>query len=114
MSNTFCPIPWNFQAIRANGDMRVCCQANVTKNQGVIRKSDGTAFNAGRDVLVDARNNDMMKAMRVNMLNGVWSDECGRCRNEEATGLVSRRTYENEQWQMSLKKSEAKQKLTEV
>ena len=44
MSNTFCPIPWNFQAIRANGDMRVCCQANVTKNQGVIRKQDGTAF----------------------------------------------------------------------
>jgi hypothetical protein len=50
MSKTFCPIPWNFQAIRANGDMRVCCQANVTKNQGVIRHDDGTAYNAGRDV----------------------------------------------------------------
>lgn len=102
MSKTFCPIPWNFQAIRANGDMRVCCQANVTKNQGVIRKSDGTAYNAGRDILVDARNTDMMKTMRLNMLNGIWNEECGRCKNEEENGLVSRRTYENEQWKMSV------------
>lgn len=102
MSKTFCPIPWNFQAIRANGDIRVCCQANVTKNQGVIRKPDGTAFNAGKDQLVDARNTDMLKAMRVNMLNGVWSDECGRCKNEEDSGLVSRRSYENQQWQMNI------------
>lgn len=100
MSKTFCPVPWNFQAIRANGDIRVCCQANVTKNQGVIRKPDGTAFNAGKDSLSDARNTDMMKAIRINMLNGEWSDECGRCKNEEASGLVSRRTYENEQWKL--------------
>ena len=102
MSKTFCPVPWNFQAIRANGDIRVCCQANVTKNQGVIRKADGTAFNAGKDSLSDARNTDMMKAIRLNMLNGEWSDECGRCKNEESSGLVSRRTYENEHWQMDV------------
>ena len=102
MSKTFCPVPWNFQAIRANGDIRVCCQANVTKNQGVIRKLDGTAFNAGKDSLSDARNTDMMKAIRLNMLNGEWSDECGRCKNEETSGLVSRRTYENEHWQMDV------------
>ena len=35
MTNTFCPIPWIFQAVRSNGDLRVCCQANVTKNKGV-------------------------------------------------------------------------------
>jgi organic radical activating enzyme len=102
MSNTFCPIPWNFQAIRANGDMRICCQANVTKNQGVIRHDDGTAYNAGRDVLVDARNTTMMKTIRLNMLNDVWNEECGRCKNEEISGLVSRRTYENEQWKMNI------------
>ena len=110
MSNTFCPIPWNFQAIRANGDVRVCCQANVTKNQGVIRHVDGKAFNAGRDVLVDSRNTDMMKSMRLNMLNGVWNDECGRCKNEEATGLVSRRSYENQQWQMNIDEVRTKTK----
>ena len=110
MSETFCPIPWNFQAIRANGDMRVCCQANVTKNQGVIRHSDGTAYNAGRDVLVDARNTDMMKTMRLNMLSGVWNEECGRCKNEETSGLVSRRSYENEQWKMDVNDVRAKTK----
>jgi MoaA/NifB/PqqE/SkfB family radical SAM enzyme len=98
MTKTFCPIPWNFQAIRANGDVRICCQANVTKNQGVVRKIDGTAFNAGKDNLDRARNADLMKSVRKNMLEGVWSDECGRCKSEEENNLVSRRSYENEQW----------------
>jgi len=98
MSNTFCPIPWIFQAVRANGDIRVCCQANVTKNKGVIRKEDGTAYNAGIDVLQDARNADFMKIIRSNMLNGKWSEECGRCRSEEENGLNSRRQYEQQNW----------------
>jgi hypothetical protein len=102
MTNTFCPIPWNFQAIRANGDVRICCQANVTKNQGVIRKADGTAYNAGRDDLTAARNAELMKIVRKNMLAGEWSEECGRCKSEEANGLVSRRSYENQQWPMQI------------
>ena len=102
MTNTFCPIPWNFQAIRANGDIRVCCQANVTKNQGVIRKIDGSAYNAGRDSLEESRNAELMKAVRLNMINGIWSDECGRCKSEEENGLNSRRTYETEQWPMDI------------
>ena len=97
MSNTFCPIPWIFQAVRNNGDVRVCCQANVTKNRGVVRKPDGSSYNAGRDNMVEARNTDMMKAIRKNMLEGRWSDECGRCQTEEESGLRSRRQYE-QQW----------------
>ena len=97
MSNTFCPIPWIFQAVRNNGDVRVCCQANVTKNRGVVRKLDGSSYNAGRDDMVEARNTDMMKAIRKNMLEGRWSDECGRCQTEEESGLRSRRQYE-QQW----------------
>ena len=110
MSNTFCPIPWNFQAIRANGDVRVCCQANVTKNQGVLRKDDGTAYNAGRDNLVESRNSDLMKTIRINMLDGKWSDECGRCQSEETNGLTSRRGYENEQWPMNVDQVRSKTK----
>lgn len=110
MSNTFCPIPWNFQAIRANGDLRVCCQANVTKNQGVIRKEDGTAYNAGRDNLVDARNTPMMKTMRLNMLEGVWNEECGRCKSEEENGLNSRRQYEQRNWKLTVEQAREKTK----
>jgi len=101
MSKTFCPIPWIFQAVRNNGDIRICCQANVTENQGVVRKEDGTPFNAGKDNMSDARNAILMKEVRKNMLNGEWSQECGRCQKEEAAGLNSRRQYELENWNLS-------------
>lgn len=99
---TFCPIPWIFQAVRNNGDIRICCQANVTENQGVVRHPDGTPYNAGRDSMSEARNADLMKDVRKNMLNGVWSDECARCRQEEESGLNSRRQYEIENWNFSI------------
>lgn len=102
MTNSFCPIPWIFQAVRNNGDIRVCCQANVTENQGVVRKADGAPYNAGRDSMEEARNADLMKEIRKNMLQGKWSTECGRCKQEEESGLNSRRQYELENWKFSL------------
>lgn len=102
MADTFCPIPWIFQAARANGDLRVCCQANVTKNRGVIRHTNGNAYNAGIDDLDEARNAELMREMRLNMLNGVWNSECGRCLSEEQSGLNSRRQYEQEQWNYTI------------
>ena len=98
MSNTFCPIPWNFQAVRNNGDIRICCQANVTDNQGVVRRDDGTPYNAGKDNMEEARNANLMCEVRKNMLDGRWSQECGRCQQEEASGLNSRRQYELDNW----------------
>ena len=98
MSKTFCPIPWIFQAVRNNGDIRVCCQANVTKNQGVVRHPDGSSYNAGRDSMEEARNGELMKIVRKNMIEGRWSTECGRCESEEAAGLDSRRIYELRNW----------------
>jgi organic radical activating enzyme len=102
MTKTFCPIPWIFQAVRNNGDIRICCQANVTDNQGVVRKEDGTPYNAGRDNMNEARNATLMKEVRKNMLNGTWSQECGRCKQEEESGLNSRRQYELENWNFSV------------
>lgn len=101
MTKTFCPIPWIFQAVRNNGDIRICCQANVTENQGVVRHADGTPYNAGRDDMNEARNADLMKIVRQNMLDGKWSEECGRCMKEEAAGLNSRRQYELENWKFN-------------
>lgn len=98
MSNTFCPIPWIFQAARSNGDLRICCQANVTPNRGVLRKIDGNVYNARSADLVESRNSFLMKEVRKNMLNGIWSEECGRCHTEEVNGLSSRRNYELDNW----------------
>ena len=62
MNKTFCPLPWNSVNIRNNGDLRICCNANsYTKNRGIIRKEDGTPFNAKKDNLQDARNSELSK-----------------------------------------------------
>ena len=39
MTDTFCPMPWITQSTRNNGDLRICCQANVGEDQGLIRKT---------------------------------------------------------------------------
>lgn len=98
MTDTFCPIPWIFQAVRTTGDIRVCCQANVTTNKGILRKEDGAAYNASIDSLDESRNASLIKDMRMNMLNGIWNEECGRCQKEEESGLPSRRIREREHY----------------
>lgn len=98
MTKTFCPIPWLFQAPRANGDIRICCQANNSPTAGIVRKDDGTPYNANTDNLAEARNANLMKIVRKNMLDGVWSDECIRCRTEEDNNEYSRRKYELDNW----------------
>ena len=91
-SKTFCPIPWIFQAVRSNGDLRVCCQANISKGRGLLPKQDDKNFNAVSDNLTEARNNIVLKNMRLNMLQGVWSSDCTRFKREEQSGLKSRKS----------------------
>lgn len=98
MSSTFCPLPWMFQAIRNNGDLRICCQANVSEGQGILKSNDGANINARTADLSVARNAELMKDARLKMLKGEWPTSCKRCRQEEAAGLRSRRIYENTLW----------------
>ena len=101
MSKTFCPIPWLHQAVRTNGDCRICCQANVTPNQGILRKANGDPYNVSRDNIFDIQNADLLKRVRLNMINGDWNPECGRCKSEEETGMMARRPSEVERWEES-------------
>jgi len=98
MPNTFCPVPWNFQAIQNNGCVRVCCQMNSTEDRGTLLKDNGIPYNARRDNLNEARNADLIKDVRASMLNGKWHKSCQRCQSEEESGLSSRRTYEQRNW----------------
>ena len=98
MSKTFCPIPWNFQAIQNNGTIRVCCQMNSTPGRGTLKKKDGTPYNAGVDNISEARNADLINEIRTTMLDDKWHPDCARCQQEEESGLRSRRVYENEIW----------------
>lgn len=98
MKDLFCPLPWNFQAIRSNGDLRVCCQANISSGQGILRKADQTPYNATHDSLIESRNSELLRDVRKSMLSGQWHSSCSRCQQEEASGLNSRRLYERERW----------------
>ena len=102
MPNTFCPIPWNFQAIQNNGTVRICCQMNMTPGRGTLKKDNGMPYNAGKDNLVEARNADLIKTTRAQMLKGEWPVDCMRCKQEEESGLQSRRMFENEEWPMDM------------
>ena len=105
MSNTFCPIPWNFQAVQNNGTVRVCCQMNMTTGRGTLFKDDGTPYNAGKDDLDSARNAKLIKSVRKDMLQGKWPRDCVRCMQEEQSGLRSRRIYENESWNLTVEQA---------
>lgn len=94
----FCPLPWIHQAIRNNGDIRVCCQANQGADRGLARKSDGSIYNAEFDDLGDARNAQKMKDIRLCILNNSWHPDCIRCKKEEKSGVRSRSSYESELW----------------
>jgi sulfatase maturation enzyme AslB (radical SAM superfamily) len=96
---TFCPLPWNSINLRNNGDLRICCNTNsYSPQRGIMRKEDGTPYNAGRDDWNDARNATLLKEVRASMLKGEWHPECERCRQEEINGIRSRREYENDDW----------------
>lgn len=107
----FCPLPWIHLAIRNNGDLRVCCQANQGKDKGLLRKEDGSIYNAEYDNLNDSRNSKKLKDIRKAMLNDKWHPDCIRCQREEESGMRSRFSYEEELWTKSLTSDDTK-KLT--
>ena len=98
MSKTFCPLPWIFQAIRSNGDIRLCAQSNAGVGQGLLKKEDGSLYNAGKDSLELARNSITLKQTRLDMLKGKNPPSCLRCEKEDKAGIISRRQTEKELW----------------
>ena len=98
MSKTLCPLPWISQSVRNNGDVRVCCHAKASKNQGMLKKENGEIYNVAKDNLSQARNSPTLKKIRRTMLKGEDPEECVRCQNEETNGIESRRVYETRNW----------------
>lgn len=98
MSKYFCPVPWTFQAIRNNGDIRICCHANASKSKGIIRKPDGTAYNASTDSLQESWNAPFVKELRRSMILGKQHEMCQRCDREDEAGLYSKRQTEQSAW----------------
>ena len=109
MSKTFCPLPWIFQAVCNNGDIRLCAQSKTSEGWGLLKKEDGSVYNAGRDNLKSARNSITLKQTRLDMLRGKNPTTCLRCEREDKTGVVSRRQIEKEQWKKVFALDQARQ-----
>ena len=88
MSKSFCVRPWIHQHIATNGSVRICCVAQETEVE----------FRAGSDDLTESFNNQTLKRIRKQMLNGEWPTECNRCQEEEAVGIDTARIHEMDQW----------------
>lgn len=100
---TYCVLPWNSVNVRNNGDMRICCNTNsYSPQRGILTKEDGTPYNAGRDDWNEARNSELLKEVRVAMMNGEWHSECERCRQEEESGQTSRRMFDSRYYSVLL------------
>ena len=93
-----CILPWISQSYRANGDIRICCQAQHGPTNGILRGTNNNVLNAKNANLTDARNSPLAKEIRASMMNGNWHPECVRCQTEEESGMLSRREVENKIW----------------
>ena len=98
MSKAWCPLPWISADIRNNGDMRVCNHSQQGRDQGCLRKEDGTAFNAAVDDIDQSRNSMLLREMRQSMLAGEWHPVCTRCQHETESGMLSHNQNETNLW----------------
>ena len=96
--HTLCPMLWMSQSYRANGDIRVCCQAQHGPTGGILKDKDSKVLNAKDSNLQDIRNAPLAKEMRSAMMRGERHPECVRCHTEEDAGMTSRRIVENNIW----------------
>ena len=96
--HTRCPIPWMSQSYRANGDIRVCCQAQHGPTGGILKSPQGEVLNARDSDLNQIRNAPLEKDIRASMMRGEKHEECTRCWTEEDSGMTSRRIIENKLW----------------
>lgn len=104
----FCPLPWIIQAIRNDGSLRACSNSHSSVSKGLLRKEDGSVYNAASDNLSEAFNSNDLKALRLSMLNNESHPICARCDREEAQGVRSRRLAETENWSHKFSLEDAK------
>ena len=79
---TLCPVPWMSQSLRANGDIRLWCQAQHGPTGGILKDENGKEYNAGTADLKQVRNSELSKEIRKYMMEGKWHPECVRWQTE--------------------------------
>ena len=100
----FCPLPWIHKAIRANGNLRVCCHANHGPQHGILKDETGNNLNVDS---LDDYNAPLLNEIRSSILKDEWHPECVRCQHEVEAGMKSRSEYESIKWDKVFKKIDA-------
>jgi MoaA/NifB/PqqE/SkfB family radical SAM enzyme len=77
----FCMIPWIHMHAFPDGRAYPCCMSEYHMPIGDLKKQ----------TMREVWNSEGMRQMRVNMLSGKPSTECGRCYEQERAGFVSMR-----------------------
>lgn len=91
---TFCVLPWIHRYTDVGGEIQVCCSSSEYQNS--IVGEDGHPMSiTNSPTSEEVLNSDMMKSVRMDMVNGKWPTFCDRCRLAEESGASSRRTHEN-------------------
>ncbi len=109
ISSTFCLLPWVHLSTRPNGHMRVCCTANASSvgktndklwggEVGIVKNQNGKPANLNHTDLLDGWNNDYMRNVRLQMLDGEKPASCLKCYKEEEAGHSSKRNWETNYW----------------
>ncbi len=106
-NNAFCPLPWMSLNVRNNGDVRICCNANVSINQGLVKTETGSNYNLSTETIHGFRNSNLMKEVRLAMLNNEYHESCIRCKREAESGMESRASWERDIWAHVINKEDA-------
>lgn len=120
MSDTFCALPWIQVSIKPSGMMTTCCVMSVLTKDGVpinretqkkIKNGElpfsrlwwenqQNTYICGKDSIFDIINADLLKEVRLSMLNGEKHKACGTCWHREyySKGKISVRVRVNHRW----------------
>lgn len=71
--NSFCPLPWNSIFINHNGSQKFCCHSQTISNK------------------ITDFNHDIIKKIRLQILNGSLPDSCNHCKIADNDGSISPR-----------------------
>ena len=84
-NESFCMLPWMHLHAFPDGRAYPCCFAQDKYPVGDLNKNS----------LEEVFNNDKMKKLRKNMLNGITNKECVKCYDQEKSGFFSLRFSSN-------------------
>lgn len=98
-ANNFCVLPWLQLHVKNNGEIFPCCNMEQLGDRSV-EKIQKPELNDSQGYI--SKNNQLIKKIRLAMLNGEAPEECKACYDLEKVGLKSVRQIKNVKFQKDI------------